>query len=472
MTEFLHGVETFELLAGPRPIQQVRSAVIAIVGTAPVHHVADPPALGRPVLVASDRDNVQLGPRLSGYTLPDALVDVQDQGAGLIVAVNVFDPAEHNTPVAAADYDVADGGVTLPHGDLISVTVRDEGDEAPDRVEGTDYTVDRVTGEIAILEGGALESAARVSVAYVRADPSQVTDEDIIGTINEAGVRSGAQALLDVQSLFGFAPKILIAPGYSSEATVRAALQVLAQSTKLRAVVLADAPVAATRDEVLAARGPGGDFDLQASDERVYYCYPHLKVGDRLSPLASRLAGVIARTDAERGYWHSPSNKPILGVTGVEAHLTASISDPTCDVNLLNAAGVGTVFTGHGLGIRTWGNRSSAFPGSSDVTTFLSVRRTIDVVDESIERFTLAHLDGPIGPVLIEAVLADVNDFLRTLMQRGALVAGSRVEYFAEDNPPSQLANGHIVFTKTVCPPPPAERITYKSVIDTTLLSF
>src|SRR5690606_30107815 len=100
-TNFLNDVETFELLLGPRPIQQVRSAVIAIVGTAPVHHVAEPPELGRPVLVASDRDNARLGPRLSGYTIPDALVDVQDQGAGLIVAVNVFDPEEHNTPVAA-----------------------------------------------------------------------------------------------------------------------------------------------------------------------------------------------------------------------------------------------------------------------------------------------------------------------------------------------------------------------------------
>lgn len=470
-TNFLHGVETFELLVGPRPIQQVRSAVIAIVGTAPVHHVAEPPELGRPVLVASDRDNARLGPRLSGYTIPDALVDVQDQGAGLIVAVNVFDPEEHNTPVAADDLDVVDGAIQLDHPDIISVIVK-ETSEDPALVEGTDYEIDRVTGLITIVPGGALASSEAANVSYVYGDPSAVTDDDIIGALDEAGVRVGAQALLDVQSLFGFGPKILISPGYSSEATVRAALQVLAQNTKLRAVVLADAPVGATRDEVLAARGTEGEFDLQASDERVNYCYPHLKVGDRLSPLSSRLAGVIARTDAQLGYWHSPSNKPILGVTGVEAHLTASISDPTCDVNLLNAAGIMTVFTGHGLGIRTWGNRSSAFPGSSSITTFLAVRRTLDVIDESIERATLAHLDGPIGPVLIEAILADVNAFLRLLMQRGAVVAGSRVEYFPEDNPPVQLAAGHIVFTRTVCPPPPAERITHKQLVDTTLLAF
>lgn len=470
MTEFLHGVETLELLVGPRPVQQVRSAVIGIVGTAPVHHVEDPPDLGRPVLVASDRDNPQLGPQLLGYTLPDALIDIQDQGAGLVVAINVFDPSRHKEDVAAADYDLVEGAAQLPHGDLLAVTVKSEGGVGESHDEGDDYTVDRVTGVIAIVPGGALAEAEKINVAYTRADPSAVDDEDIVGGTNDADQRVGLQALLDVQSLYGFAPKIVIAPGFSDQETVQAALQVIVQKMRLRGIALCDAPVGATRDEVLGARGPGGDFSLVQSDDRVFYCYPHLRSGARLSPLSARMAGVIARTDAERGYWHSPSNKPLLGVTGVEQHLTASITDPQCDVNRLNAAGVVTVFAGHGLGFRVWGNRASSFPGSSAITTFMSVRRTIDMVDESVERFTLQHLDGPIGPVLIGAVLDDVNEFIRTLVTRGALVAGSRVEYFPEDNPPSQLANGHIVFTKTMCPPPPAERITYKSIVDTKLL--
>ena len=70
----------------------------------------------------------------------------------------------------------------------------------------------------------------------------------------------------------------------------------------------------------------------------------------------------------------------------------------------------------------------------------------------------------------VAAILADVNAFLRILVTRGALVAGSRLEYFAEDNTAAELAAGHITFTKTFCPPPPLERLTYKSVLDTTLL--
>ena len=49
---------------------------------------------------------------------------------------------------------------------------------------------------------------------------------------------------------------------------------------------------------------------------------------------------------------------------------------------------------------------------------------------------------------------------------------GSRVEFFPEKNPPAQLALGQVVFTKTYCPPGVAERITYESVIDVTLLAL
>ena len=92
------------------------------------------------------------------------------------------------------------------------------------------------------------------------------------------------------------------------------------------------------------------------------------------------------------------------------------------------------------------------------------------MVDEAIELAALEYLDGPVSDVLIQAILDDVNAFLRILVTRGALEAGSRLEYFAEDNTPAELAAGHLTFTKTFCPPPPLERLTYKSVLDTTLL--
>jgi len=34
---YLHGVETIEILQGPIPVREVKSAVVFLVGTAPVH---------------------------------------------------------------------------------------------------------------------------------------------------------------------------------------------------------------------------------------------------------------------------------------------------------------------------------------------------------------------------------------------------------------------------------------------------
>lgn len=475
---FLHGVETIETLVGPRPIKQVRSAVIGLVGTAPIHHVAadDRPALHDPELILSDRDNFTFGDDdVAGYSIPAALKAIQDQGAGTVIVINVFDPAVHKTNVAEAVLNVVDHKITLAHQDIISVIVKKNLDPFAVKVEGTDYTVDYKTGVISLLEAGTIYAEATAKVTYVRATPSAVDADDIVGATTN-GVRTGMEALRNAASKFGFGPKIVIAPGYSTTAAVALAMQVISQKTKLRAVSLADIPIGASRDEVVEGRAPDGDIDVTIADERVYYCYPHLKVpdgeGTKLEPYSQRLAGLIAATDLELGYWRSPSNRPILGAVGLELPLTAVVNDPTCDVNAINEVGVGTVFTGFGLGLRSWGNRSSAFPGSTAITTFMAARRTIDMVDEAVELATLTYMDGPVGDVLITAVLDDVNAFIRTLISRGALVAGSRVEFFAEDNPSVDLAAGKLVFTKTMCPPPPAERITYKSVIDTNLLKL
>jgi hypothetical protein len=63
-----------------------------------------------------------------------------------------------------------------------------------------------------------------------------------------------------------------------------------------------------------------------------------------------------------------------------------------------------------------------------------------------------------------------VNAFIRTLIQRGALVAGS-ASYNPAENPPNQVAAGQLVFDIDVMPPPPAERLSFNVYIDSTLLT-
>ncbi len=150
--------------------------------------------------------------------------------------------------------------------------------------------------------------------------------------------------------------------------------------------------------------------------------------------------------------------------------LYASAVDSASDVNNLNSNGIVTVFNAFGTGLRVWGNRSSAYPNYTAPDNFISVRRTMDVIEESVELAMLQFIDQPISNALITAILASVNSFLRTLIQRGALVAAS-ASYDPAENPPAQISAGQLVFDIDVMPPPPAERLTFQTFIDVSLLA-
>src|SRR5579862_9341688 len=95
---FLHGIEVIEVDNGPVPIQVVKSAVVGLVGTAPIWAVPSgitPAPVNTPILVSSGRDAQQFGPKVKGYTIPYAIEAIQDQGSGQAIVVNVFNPATH-----------------------------------------------------------------------------------------------------------------------------------------------------------------------------------------------------------------------------------------------------------------------------------------------------------------------------------------------------------------------------------------
>lgn len=152
----------------------------------------------------------------------------------------------------------------------------------------------------------------------------------------------------------------------------------------------------------------------------------------------------------------------------MERPITCAINDPNTEANLLNENGIVTVFNSFGTGYRVWGNRSAAWPTKTDPKNFISVRRTADIIAESIEYSTQQFLDRPIT-VTIDSVLSMVNAFIRTLIGRGALVDGKC--YFLRDkNPESELALGHLTFNYEIMPPTPAERITFEQVVNIELL--
>jgi hypothetical protein len=144
-----------------------------------------------------------------------------------------------------------------------------------------------------------------------------------------------------------------------------------------------------------------------------------------IAPYSQWVAGAIAAKDLSKGYWWSPSNTEVTGILGPDVTLYASLLDAASDVNNLNSDGIVTVFNAFGTGLRVWGNRTAAYPTVTTPDNFISVRRTMDVIEESVELAMLQFLDQPISNALITAILASINAFIRTLIQRGALVAGA-----------------------------------------------
>lgn len=95
--EFIRGVQFVEIPTGLVPVQITRTSTIGYIGTAPIHKLAEADRkINEPVLIANDRDAARyLGPAIPGYSLPYDAKARDDLGGGLIIAINVFDPATH-----------------------------------------------------------------------------------------------------------------------------------------------------------------------------------------------------------------------------------------------------------------------------------------------------------------------------------------------------------------------------------------
>jgi uncharacterized protein len=489
---FLHGVEFIEVERGVRPFRVPKTAVIGLVGTAPIHQVAlADRSLNRPTLIKNSRDAVRFfgeAKNSTGYTIPKALEAIAQQGGALVIVVNVFNPATHQTLGA----DIATSGshsitaniatvtTAAPHGLLVGDTVSVSGFAAPlaplnqtsVRVKtvpnATTLTFDLVNPDI----------AATVStdgiVKKVTYAPNLVTAADIIGGTTITGERYGMEAFRDAQALFNFGAKIIIAPAFSPLAGVRTTMVVIADA--LKAITIADIPAGSSVADAISSRGNLGPFNYNTASPRMVITYPHVKTYDKatdtteIQPMSAYVAGVIGFRDTDRGWWWSPSNVEIKGIVGAELPLTSDYTDANSETNLLNEVGIMTLYSEFGTGIRTWGNRSAMWPSGPHPKNFINIQRIQDVVQETIARNMLPFIDRPISEALIDSVLESINAFINGLVTQGALITGSNCYFNPDNNPTDQLALGRIWFSLQIMGPTPAERFTFDVFMDSELL--
>ena len=312
---------------------------------------------------------------------------------------------------------------------------------------------------------GSLQSAYKAAYAQgvgiaivVRVAAGADASETLANVTGEIATGTGAYALLAASSLLGQTPRILAAPGFTGPqnglaSPVVAAL--LSVAGRLRAVVVADGP-STTEAEAVAYAGLFGSDRLYIVDPAVI-SYDTASAAYITQPASSFVAGVISATDAARGFWWSPSNQIINGVTGTARPIEFALAQADTEANRLNEAKIATVVRQNGF--RLWGNRSTA---SDPLWAFLPVRRTADMVYESIEAALLWAMDRPFSEQLLRDIRDSVQAYLDTLKVRGAILGG-RTWIDAEKNTEATLKAGQLFIDFDIEPPAPLERLTFSA---------
>lgn len=371
---YLHGIETIEVLKGARPVQTVRSSVLAIIGTAPDADATAFP-LDQAVAVVGGPDEVAaLG--LTG-TLPDAFDAIFAQGVG-----------------------------------VTAVVVR--------VAEGIDTTA---------------------------------TIQNVVGS---AIAKTGVHAFNTAQSELGLTPRIFIAPGFTSQRVAAAANPVVSEllgiATRRRGIIIADGPNS-TKEDALTYRNDWGS-------DRVYIVDPGVKVLEGgatvVKPASGFVAGVLLRVDRDEGFHVSPSNHLIFGITGTARSIEFAWGDRDTEANYLNENRIATVIREEGL--RLWGNETTS---TEPLNKFLPVRRTHDIIMDSVERAHRSFIDKPFSVQLLLDIAETVNGYLRILQARGVTLGGA-VWIDPALNTKEAWLNGDLFVSYDSEAPAPLQHLTFQ----------
>lgn len=331
----------------------------------------------------------------------------------------VFDPsgAEIGTATVGAAYDgpikftIADGDTDFVVGDGFTVSVA---------ISGGDGAGAQVT---AIVSSGAVTQLAIVKPGW------GYTGGIAIGFAGGGGSGAAASAT----------------PGVVGNPVVAELAGVL---ESLRAVGFVDGPD--TTDEAAV------QWRQKINSDRIYPIdVKHLVYDTALKatvtqPASSRFAGVQARVDRQYGFWWSLSNKPINGIVGVSRPI--SYGD---QANYLNENHVNTTINLNGEGFITWGNRVAT---GIDLNKFISVRRTMDFINEALEAAYLEFVDRPFSLANLKFMVESGNAFMRVLRAEGAILNG-KVWIDPERNTDEEMAQGRVTLAVDFEPPAPMEDI-------------
>ncbi|MER7490965.1 phage tail sheath family protein [Streptomyces sp. NPDC126497] len=500
------GVYVEEVQSGARPIEGVGTAVAAFVGFAgkgPFH---------APTLVTGWDQYVQLfGGFTEGTYLAHAVYGYFANGGGAAYVVRIGGSAEDTSAPAAGDGRAGAGGraarpvevggfliAARPGVTGVSVEVADvDGENPPEdrfkvlvrrgdqvvetyeastrrNVKGYLVTQARASELIEVTEqrgaGTAKPAAQTVAVpdapdapsASGTGEPARIDPAEYVG---DAAARTGFGGLETIDEITMVAVPDLMAAyqrgDIDAEGVRTVQLAVISHCEQMgdRVAVL-DTPPGMSAQQVRAWRNDEAGYDSRYAT--LYY--PWVRVFDpalgrnTTVPPSGHVAGVWARSDAERGVHKAPANEVIRGAVDLELRLSKGEQD------LLNPIGVNCIRAFPGRGIRIWGARTLS---SDPAWRYLNVRRLFNYLEESILLGTQWVVFEPNDDRLWSSIRRNVTAFLQEEWRRGALFGRTAAEAFyvkcdRDNNPQESIDQGRVVCEIGVAPVKPAEFVVFR----------
>jgi phage tail sheath protein FI len=278
--------------------------------------------------------------------------------------------------------------------------------------------------------------------------------------VNASAVVAGLESIELCATKLGRAPDVIVAPGYSKNATVAAAMAQKAAGIngmfRAIAIVDIDTSAAATVANAITAVTANG-----LNDKNLIVCWPMVQVDDKKQYLSSHMAARIAMTDANQGGYpsRSPSNQMLAPVEGLVVASGTAVEMTIDDANDLEAAGIVTAINYKGQ-FRSFGNYTGDAAAEDVKDRYISNVRMFAYVNNIVVDKLWDKLDEPLTYRLVDGLVDEINMSLNGLVGLGAL-HGARAEFLPDENPIDDLQQGIARIHIYICPVAPFMEAVY-----------
>lgn len=472
MATYSHGITIEEQDTSLIPTVEVSSGLPVVFGTAPIHLLSDSDTadlVNKATLLYSYNEAVTTfgySDDWEKYTLCEYMdAAFSKNSVSPVVFVNVLDLTKHKQSVAGSSLALTNGTVTITDPVILSSLSVKKVEAGQDLVKGTDYLAAyNDDGElvITVLDEEITDS---IYVAYDKADPTQVTKDDIIGGVDiTTGNNEGLELVADVYPLFNLVPGQLLAPGWSHDSEVAAVMDAKCENINgnFRCMALIDVDTSTVKkySDVNAWKNSN---NITSANQIVYW--PMMTLSEKKYHLSTLASCVVLNTDNEYDDvpFKSPSNEDIVGdgtclADGTEIVFGKDIAD------YLNGIGVVSVINQNGW--KLWGNNTAAYPSTTDPKDrWIACRRMMNWVGNTLQTTFFSKVDNPIRPRFIETVVNSANDWLNGLTAQ-QVILGGRVTFTQSENATSDLIDGNITYHVYLGLCVPAENIKFKLEFD------